>query len=45
MIINNRYNQDELKMGKHNWTKTVTWLTMIAITILLWGGILHWLLD
>jgi prepilin signal peptidase PulO-like enzyme (type II secretory pathway) len=45
IIIDNHYNQDELKMGKYNWTKMVTWLTIGAITILLWGSVLHWLLD
>ena len=45
MIIDNRYNQDELKMGKHNkkdYIKVGTWLTIGAITILIWGSILHW---
>ena len=44
MIINNHCNQDELRMGKRkkDYTKLVTWLTIGAITILIWGSILHW---
>ena len=42
IVVDNRYNQDESKMGKRNKLKSVTWLTIGAITILLWGSILHW---
>ena len=44
IVVDNHYNQDESKMGRHkkDYTKSVTWLTIGAITILLWGSILHW---
>ena len=43
MIINNHCNQDELKMGKHkkDYTKSVTWLTIGVITILIWAGVFN----
>ena len=44
MIINNHYNQDELKMDKHSkkdYIKAGTWLTIGAITILIWAGVFN----
>ena len=32
-----------MKNMKRNWLKSVTWLTIGAITILIWYNFLHWL--
>lgn len=38
IIINNRYNQDELRMGKRkrSYVKLVTWLIIGLITYTIW---------
>ena len=38
LIIDNRYNQDELRMGKHkrSYVKLVTWLIIGLITYTIW---------